>query len=186
MCYTTQIRRTSACSSARTISAPAAAPLLRLCALLLTGCTSLARVGPVFQRIVEDLLEATGAFRAVLRVNRPGENFPVVAEALGPGATSDAAPLPYDLREVETVKFLMREKRILVQNDTRQPPSPPREMIEEEGIGAQMLAPLLRDGELIGVIALHHRGGPREWSPDDVAALEHAVERVHGELSKGT
>jgi GAF domain-containing protein len=51
-------------------------------------------------------------------------------------------------------------------------------------VKAQMLAPIVRDDRLIGVISVHYVPGPRDWSAEDVATLREAAERVQRELDK--
>ena len=135
---------------------------------------------------MDELREATGVFRTTLRLDTPGDTFPVVAESLGPGAMSIQGPAPFDLRQTATFQFLEREQRILVQDDCTEDPAPPRELIEHYGVGSQMLAPLLRDGRLVGIISVHHAAEPRKWGAEEVAALERAAERVQRELARST
>ena len=41
-----------------------------------------------------------------------------------------------------------------------------------------MLAPIVRGGQLVGIVSVHHAPGPREWEPDDIAALERARDEI--------
>ena len=45
-----------------------------------------------------------------------------------------------------------------------------------------MLAPVVRDDSLVGIVSVHYSQGSRTWTDDDVAALEEAVEQVLAEL----
>ena len=49
------------------------------------------------------------------------------------------------------------------------------------GLAAQIVTPVMRDGELEGIVSLHQLGAPRRWTDDEVAAATRAAERV-GEL----
>jgi maleate isomerase len=60
--------------------------------------------------------------------------------------------------------------------------APPSELIEHYGVKAQMLAPIVRDDRLVGVISVHYAPGPRDWSSENVAVLQEAVERVQRAL----
>ena len=105
--------------------------------------------------------------------------FPVVAEALGPGARSIAGDSSIDLRAAATFKFLEREQRNLIQEDCAAGESPaPPELIEFYGVKAQMLAPIVRDGQLVGIVSVHYAPATREWTEEDVGALEDATRRV--------
>jgi GAF domain-containing protein len=48
-----------------------------------------------------------------------------------------------------------------------------------------MLAPIVRDGKLVGIISVHHAAEPRTWTDEDVAALERAQQAVQAELERG-
>ena len=135
------------------------------------------------QTIIEELLTATGASRATIRLDRPGEDFPVAAEALAPGIRSIAGDLSFGIRSSGTVGHLEREQQILVQPDIMGvEPAPSPELLERYGTRSQMLAPLVRNGSLFGIVSVHYNVGPREWTAAEVAVLEGAVERVHAEL----
>jgi GAF domain-containing protein len=136
-----------------------------------------------YREIVEELLLETGASRTTLRLDSPEAFFPVVAEALAPGIGSIAGDSSIDLEASPTFEFLAREQRLLIQPDLlAADPAPPPELIELYGAKAQMLAPIVRAERLIGIVSVHYAPGPREWTAEDVAALEQAVERVLNEL----
>ena len=139
-----------------------------------------------YQAVIEELRRQTDATRTTLRLDTPGQVFPVVAEALGPGVRSIAGDSSIDLRAAATFKYLDTEQRNLVQEDCSAGdfPAPP-ELIEFYGVKAQMLAPLVRDGQLIGIISVHYAPSTREWTEDDVAALDDAARRVSDELAAG-
>lgn len=141
-----------------------------------------------FQEVLDDLLEATSSSRTTIRLDSPSDGFhldAVAAEALAAGIrTLKDDTLITNLREVPTVRFLDEERRLLVQNDClTADPEVPRKLIELYGVKAQMLGPLLREGDLIGVISVHHNLGPREWSARDIEALQDAVHRVQQTLA---
>jgi maleate isomerase len=136
-----------------------------------------------YQEIVDELLERTGASRVTIRLDTPGETFPVAAEALAPGIRSISGSTGIDLRAAPTFKFLEREKKNLIQNDfANVDDPPPQELIEFYGVHAQMLAPILRDDELAGIVSVHYAPSAREWSREDVAALDDAARRATEEL----
>jgi maleate isomerase len=140
-----------------------------------------------FQEILEDLLRSTDASRTTLRLDLSDQDSgldAVVAEALAPGVRSmrDDTSIR-NLRNVSTVRFLEEQRRPLVQNDCAADDlAPPEELIELYGVKAQMLAPIVREDRLVGVISVHHAPGPRDWSAEDVAALREATERVQRDL----
>ena len=135
-----------------------------------------------FQPIVDALLAATAASRITLRLDTPGDNFPVVAEALAPGVASIREGR-LDQRNAPTAHRLMETLDVLVQNDTLlADPPPPPELIQFYGTLAQMLGPIVADGTVIGWLSVHENRGPRDWQPDEVEALRTAMARVRAEL----
>jgi maleate isomerase len=122
-----------------------------------------------------------------LRLDLPDQDAgldTVVAEALAPGVRSLREDTSIrNLRGVSTVRFLEEQRRVLVQNDCLADDlAPPSELIELHGVKAQMLAPIVREDRLAGVVSVHYAPGPRDWSSEDVAVLQEAVERVQREL----
>ena len=70
-----------------------------------------------YDRIMEELRVATRASRTTLRLDLPGRNYPVVAEACSPGVVSIKHDESIDQRNARTVKWITREGRILVSFD---------------------------------------------------------------------
>jgi maleate isomerase len=140
-----------------------------------------------FREILEELLRSTGASRTTLRLDLLDQDAgldEVVAEALAPGVPSIRGDTSIrNLRNSSPIRFLEEQRTPLVQEDcSRADPAPPPELIELYGVRAQMVAPLVRDDGLIGVISVHYVPGPRGWSAQDLAALQEATERVLREL----
>lgn len=137
-----------------------------------------------FQALMEELRDRTEASRTTLRIDdEPGVEFPVKAEALAPGINSIAGDNTIAIRASATFKWVDKERRILVQEDLlAADPAPAPELIERYGGRAQMLAPVQRAGELVGLVSVHYAPGPRRWSDEEVRVLEDIVERVEREL----
>lgn len=142
------------------------------------------------QTIMEDLLEATKASRTTVRLDMPAQNL--VLETVAAEATvSGVRPLKggknsiKDLRNtVPPVRWVEENLQILVQEDCLTADlAPPPELIEHYGVKAQMLAPVVENGRLIGIISVHYTPEPRHWSEKDIAALQDAAERIEGEIS---
>jgi GAF domain-containing protein len=129
-----------------------------------------------FQSIVEDLLVATGASRAMLQLAGSGGKRTAAAEAVTHGArqirndVSDGESL-----EASAFQQLEREKKIVVQDDLAQADPPvARTLMDRYGARAQVLAPLIHGDRLAGVISLHHVLGPRQWEAHDIEAVRKA------------
>jgi GAF domain-containing protein len=125
------------------------------------------------QRVIEKLLLATGASRAMLQLARAGGTFVIEAEAVQHGERQMRHHEPEaGIPDVKTIATLAHDQDIIVQQDGA--PS---------GIKAQMLAPVIRGGRLAGAISLHSSEG-REWSPQDQAAMREAQASILGILTE--
>jgi len=134
------------------------------------------------QAQLERLLAVTRASRTTLRVQADDGMYPVVGEARGEGINTLVGS-EIDIRSAATFHALDRDRELLVQDDlSRADPPPPAELIELYGARAQMLAPLERDGRLVGVISVHESKGPRAWTDDDRSELLAAAEAIAAEL----
>jgi maleate isomerase len=135
------------------------------------------------ERLLEDLREATAASRVTLRLDTPGKVFPVAGEVTAPGIRSIRDATEIDLRAAKTFQYLEQQQKLLIQDDCEQGTFPaPRELIELYGVKAQMLAPVVRDGRLAGIVSVHYAPAVRKWSATDITALEDAVTSVHALL----
>jgi maleate isomerase len=135
-----------------------------------------------YEQVMKHLRERLNASRTTLRLDRPGENYPVAAEACAPDVPSIRHDNSIDQRNAATARWILREGRVLVVEDAvASDPAPPSAIVQVYGLRAFMMAPLARKDErsLIGWISVHHNAGPRRWSRTEVDALQAAVERVH-------
>jgi maleate isomerase len=136
--------------------------------------------------IVTELLRSTGASRTTFRLDRPewGAHVDdVFAEARAPGVASLVGKTSIRQREGATVKWLERERRLLIQQDCAgADPAPPRELLELYGVRAQMLAPVVQAGELVGWLSVHQNASSRRWTDGDIAALSRAAAAVQSTL----
>lgn len=132
------------------------------------------------EAIVDELRVQLGASRVTLRLAVPDEIYPVVAEACATGIRSikgDGAV--GDLRDVATYQYVEREHKILIQDDLiTARPVPPPALVYEYGVRAQMLAPVLVGGRLVGIVSIHYVPGIRPWTAEDVALLARGASRV--------
>jgi GAF domain-containing protein len=141
----------------------------------------------MFENLMADLLIATGASRVTLRLARPGEVFPVVAEALAPGTPSITSGVSPDLTNAPTMRYLAEHHANLIQDDClKAEVPPPPELLEFYGVKAQMLAPIVGGTELIGLVSVHYTPSPRHWTTEEIDALDRAakeIERALGEAN---
>ena len=140
-----------------------------------------------FDAILSTLRAATRATRTTLRIDLPERGLhvdDVAGEALAPGAASLRGQTAIDQRAAGSIRWLEGNRRVLVQNDVtgRVEPAPPPALMAVFGVTAQMLAPIVRDGAMPGWISVHHAGGARAWTDDEVRAVDAAVRELHRAL----
>jgi GAF domain-containing protein len=133
------------------------------------------------QTILDELLATLGASRVTLRRDLPGDYaFPVTDEALAPGVGSLRDERTVDLRTQPVVPILQRGEQV-VQHDTRAAFDDPafHRMLETYGgLAAQIVTPVLVDGELKAIVSLHQLGSTRTWTEDETATCTRAAARV--------
>ncbi len=118
------------------------------------------------------LLDRTGASRTTLRwANR--ESGPVlIAEVCAPGVSSMRDSSLRGVAEAPTYLYLLEHRRFLIQEDClTDPVAPPRSLVDDFDVSAQMLAPVTLGDAMIATISVHHQGAPRAWSESDVESL---------------
>ena len=109
-----------------------------------------------------------------------------MAESTAPGVKPIAHDTSLDQRNAPTAQWLMRTHEVLVQDDCAvdEPPAPPA-LLEVYGVKAQMLAPVIREGALVGWISVHEVRSVRTWSAEEVSQLASAASRVAEMLAAG-
>jgi GAF domain-containing protein len=137
------------------------------------------------QTIQDQLRAQTDVFRTTFRldIEDSEEFFPVVAESLGEGADSMIEHrMGFDLRDTATFQYINRGHDLLVQSDCTKPPLPNQELVKKFDTWAQMLAPLVQANTMIGILSVHHQGAPRQWTDEEITALEKATDATHETL----
>ena len=130
--------------------------------------------------ILATLLRESGGSRSTLRIDDTARNWNVnfvCAEAVQPGVKSLRSDGSIDQRAAATVKWMVENKRNLLQGDlSNNPnPAPPPALLGVYAAKAQMLGPLFaRDGYLSGWISVHYVDGPHVFSANDENALDRA------------
>ncbi|MGH2451578.1 MAG: GAF domain-containing protein [Candidatus Limnocylindria bacterium] len=138
-----------------------------------------------FQKVVDELLAATGASRCTLRRDVSGDFFPVTHEALVPGVPSIRDERTTDLRTAPVVREMLETRRQVVQDDCASAfddPAFQRMLGVYGGLAAQIVTPVFVDGRLAAIVSLHQLGAPRRWSDDERALAAEAGERVRALL----
>lgn len=144
------------------------------------------------QEVAQELFDATSAHRVNVRVaTTENPHYPVLGEVLAEGTTSlTGGVFPGtgyqggDIHRQATVTMLRETGQTIVQRDTAVDPPVIPHARKFAGQAGQMLIPLHHDGAFSGFVAVH--GGPeiRDWTPQDIAALEHARDRAEAILDE--
>ncbi|MCX4091846.1 GAF domain-containing protein [Nocardia sp. alder85J] len=137
------------------------------------------------QAVVEGLRAGTAADRTTLRIDLPEAGCSVAtcaAESCAAGVRSIRRDASLPQRDLETVRWIEQHRTLLVQPDFSVPPHPPQALLEVYGVGAQMLAPIVRDGVMVAWLSVHSMA-ERPWSEADRAAVTAAAERIGDLLS---
>lgn len=125
--------------------------------------------------ILESLRVELGADRTTLRLDTPGMNYPCAGEAVGPGIASISHDNSLDQWGAATVQRVAATLRTLVQPDLSVSDTPvPAALVAAYGVQAQMLAPVLERGGIVGWVSAHSTT-VRDWTDAEVAAIETAA-----------
>jgi len=132
--------------------------------------------------LLADLLARTGASRVTLRQNVPGPYaFPVTHEALGAGAGSLAGERTVDLRRAP-VALEVAAGRQVVQDDcaAAYPDDADFHAMRRTygDLAAQIVTPVLVEGEVAGIVSVHQLGSPRRWTEAEIEACRETASRV--------
>lgn len=138
--------------------------------------------------VLATLLRESGGSRSTLRIDdaeRGWDTNFICAEALQPGVKTLRGDGSIDQRAAATVKWMVANRRNLLQDDlsNNPDPAPPAALLAVYAAKAQMLGPLrARDGYLAGWISVHYVDGPHAFTASD----GHALDRARAEVSRLT
>lgn len=134
-----------------------------------------------FETIVEALRKTVDVHRCTLRLDIAGEYFPVVHESRAAGTGTLIGDGAVSLQGQPVVEAIRAGAEQVVQRDcpaASEDPAFHTMLAHYGGLGAQIVTPV-RDGEtLLGIISLHHLGGPRDWSVRELALARAGAELV--------
>jgi GAF domain-containing protein len=133
------------------------------------------------EAIISSLREAVVVDRCTLRLEVVGDFYPVVHESRRSSAATLIGDRSVSLQGQPVVEAILAGVEQVVQPDTATASDDPafrRMLVRYGGLGAQIVTPAREGGRLLGIISLHHLGGPREWSPDELTLARAAAELV--------
>lgn len=138
------------------------------------------------REVTDRLLDATASSRTTVRLVDREDDLVLMAESLAPGVPSMATGPAVDPRLHETYVYLERNRELLIQADCRTAAiRPPRSLVEHYRVLAQMLAPVVVDGDFRGTISVHLMDRTRRWTREDVDALSDARRELENALARG-
>jgi gluconolactonase len=130
------------------------------------------------RQVADDVLAKLSPGRVTIRLeDAPSTSFQVKAEACAEGVASIAAHHTEGIRESGTFVFLDEERRPLVQEDVMTGPKPAPVLYEVYGAFAQILTPVIVDGEIRSLLSIHSPV-KRQWDEGEVAEAERAASEI--------
>ena len=154
-------------------------------AIMMTSSDLKSRTAGALEDILAALRTDTDAGRTTVRLDDCGVGFhvdTVAAESLAEGVHSILTLNTLDQKNAAAVKWLEKNRRTFVMNDTLDPwdpeVAPEREVVETYGIRSEMVAPVFMGGDLVGWVSVHYTRGPRVWTDSEIARIEAACENV--------
>jgi maleate isomerase len=136
------------------------------------------------QTVTDQLRTDTGGDRITLRIDLPEAGCSVAtcaAESCGPSVRSIQRDASLPQRDLATVRWLEEHRALLVQPDFAVDPRPPQALIDVYGVHAQMLGPIVRDGDMVAWLSVHSLS-ERPWTDHDQQALACAARQIQGLL----
>lgn len=144
--------------------------------------------GAALEAIISSVRAQVGVDRCTLRLDVPGEYFPVVHESRTANAGTLIGDREVSLQGQPVVEAILSGVDQVVQPDTATASEDPafRAMLRHYGgLGAQIVTPVRDHGNLLGIISLHHLGGSRQWSKAEKDAALYAAELVRRLVADG-
>jgi len=134
------------------------------------------------EELMEQLRIDEKCGRTTIRLDVPSMNMgvdDVYAESAAPGIPPLKLDSSLNQRALGTVQWLEAHHDLLIQSDCiNADVPPPKALMNVYGVTAQMLAPLVYGGEVLGWISVHHMGGTRTWQDTEIARLRAAAARA--------
>jgi GAF domain-containing protein len=137
------------------------------------------------QRILDDLRADLDADRCTLRLDVPGETFPVVHESRGPGVGTLIGERTVVLSGQPVVQAMLSGTEQVVQDDCSTASDDPAFHAMREtygGLRAQIVTAVRTGDALVGILSVHVLGGTRAWSAAECARASEACAAVAREL----
>ncbi len=138
-------------------------------------------IGAALDGLVCEMRERVGVERCTLRLDVEEDYFPVVYESRLDGVRTLIGDQEVSLKGQPVVEAILGGVEQVIQPDCAAASDDPafqRMLISYGGMGAQIVTPVRDSERLLGIISVHHLGGPREWSDRELAIPRDGAELV--------
>lgn len=132
----------------------------------------------VMQAAAEHLARHLGTSRtAYADVDADNDRFVIRDDYTAPGVETSAGSYSLDLFGPRAAADMRSGTTLVIRDMAAElAPGTGRDMFHSIGIEAIICCPLLKDGRLVAMMAVH-QASPRDWQTDEIALVEAAVER---------
>ncbi len=135
----------------------------------------------------ELLARRLGASRcayADVDVNERNDRFVIRNDYAAPGVASSAGTYSLDLFGPRTAAAMRGGRTLVVRHVAGElAPDEGRDMFRSIGIDAVVCCPLVKEGRLVAMMAVH-QDRPRDWRDDEIGLVEAAVERCWAQVER--
>jgi signal transduction histidine kinase/PAS domain-containing protein/ActR/RegA family two-component response regulator len=139
----------------------------------------------IMSRTARLLGEHMGVTRCAYADLEPdNDRFTIRDDWTVPGALSTAGVYSLDLFGPRAASDMREGRTLVIRNTDRElTPSEGADTFNAIGIKAIICCPLVKEGRLVAMMAVHH-DAPRAWTDDDIALLEQVVERSWAHIER--
>ncbi len=117
-------------------------------------------------------------------VDADSDRFVIRDDYVAPGIASSAGSYQLDLFGSRAAQAMRMGHTLVVEDIPAElDPADGRDMFLSIGVGAIVCCPLVKDGRLVAMMAVH-QDRPRSWSREDIALVETVVERCWAHVQR--
>ena len=116
-------------------------------------------------------------------VDPDNDRFVIRSDYVSPGITSSAGTYSLDLFGSRAAHELRHGRTLVVRDMDELAPEDGREMFLSIGVQAIICCPLVKDGRLVAMMAVH-QDRPRDWTEAEISLVEAVVERCWANVQR--
>jgi PAS domain S-box-containing protein len=134
----------------------------------------------ILQTTVEDVRQFLRCDRVIISQLTPEGSGTVITESVGEGWPSILAANIYDPCFVDDYAEQYRQGRVMAKADIEDGSVNPGhvELLQQCQVRANLVVPIVQEGQLWGMIIAHHCAGPRPWQALEVDLLQQLATQV--------